>query len=405
VSPTVRPRLLFFSACAGILVFGIVLAILGTVFGLPAVRARLQMTLAQQGRLFLLLYLGIFVASLIVGPLIDHVGNKINLLASSLAVALAMVVFAAAHSFGAASVAAILLGLGGGSLNTCTNALVSDLYAERRGPMLNLLGIFFGIGALSIPLTAASIEGHFTIQQLFVFCAFLAIVCALWYAMISFPPAKANQEFSWRELLEVARYNGVLLVAFILFLESGNEACIAGWTSTYLDVTGYSPRVATLVLAAYWAALIASRMLAARVLRGIRKSRLVVGMAILSLGACVVLLSARSLIMLSVATGLIGLSYGPIFPTTLAIAGDRYSQRAGTVFGLLFSIALIGGMMFPWAVGEISQRVNVRAGMIVPGFGAVGIVGLSLALFFRERKSMVLPRAVEFVDMPPQKRS
>jgi MFS transporter, FHS family, glucose/mannose:H+ symporter len=377
----------------GILVFGIVFAILGTVFGLPATRARLHISLAQQGTLFLLLYLGIFIASLVVGPLIDHVGNKANLSLASLIVALAMVLFAGAHSFGAASGAAVLLGLGGGSLNTCTNALVSDLYADQRGPMLNLLGIFFGVGALSIPLMAASIEGHFTIPQLFVFCAVLAALCALWYATSSFPPAKANQAFSWRELLEVAKYNGVLLLAFILFLESGNEACIAGWTSTYVDVSGYSPRVATLVLAAYWAALMFSRMLAARVLSGIRKAQLVVGAAILSLGGCAVLLSARSLVMLSAGTALIGLSYGPIFPTTLAIAGDRYSQRAGTVFGLLFSIALIGGMTFPWAVGEISQGVGVRAGMLVPGLGAAGIVGLSLAIFSAERRSTALPDA------------
>jgi MFS transporter, FHS family, glucose/mannose:H+ symporter len=375
------------------LVFGIVLAILGTVFGLPTMRERLQITLAQQGALFLLLYLGIFLASLVVGPLIDHVGNKTNLLVSSLIVALAMVFLADVHSFKAAGGAAILLGLGGGGLNTCTNVLVSDLYAEQRGPMLNLLGIFFGVGALIIPLIAASIEGHFTISQLFYFCAVLGAVCALWYAAISFPPAKANQAFAWGEVFEVAKYSGMLLLAFILFLESGNEACIAGWTSTYVGVTGYAPRIATLVLAAYWAALMLSRMLAARVLRGIRKSQLVAGVAMLSLGGCVVLLFARALLLLFIGTALIGLAYGPIFPTTLAIAGDRYSQRVGTVFGLLFSIALIGGMTLPWAVGEVSQRVSVRAGMIVPGLGAVGIVGLSLAVFFGERKSTALPDA------------
>ncbi len=369
------------------LVFGIVLAILGTVFGLPAMRARLQISLAQQGTLFLLLYLGIFIASLLVGPLIDHLGAKVNLLTSSLIVALAMILFAGAHSFAAASGAAILLGFGGGGLNTCTNALVSDLYVERRGPMLNLLGIFFGVGAISIPLMAVSIEGRFTIPQLFIFCAVLAGVCALWYALSSLPPAKANQEFSWHELLEVAKYNGVLPLAFILFLESGNEACIAGWTSTYVDNAGYAPRVAALVLAAYWAALMLGRILASRVLQGIKKSQLVVAAAVLSLGGCVVLLSARSLVALFAGTALIGLSYGPIFPTTLAIAGDRYSQRAGTVFGLMFSIALIGGMMFPWAVGQISQQVSVRAGMILPAVGAIGIVGLSLAVFFGERDS------------------
>jgi fucose permease len=382
--------MLFVSACAGILVFGIVLAILGTIFGLPAMRLRLQVSLAEQGTLILLLYLGIFVGSLFVGPLIDHLGNKSNLLAASLIVAAAMMIFAAAHSFLTASLAAILLGIGGGGLNTCTNVLVSDLYAERRGPMLNLLGIFFGVGAISIPLMAASIEGRFTIPQLFLFCAVLATLCSIWYALISFPPAKTKQAFSWIELLAVAKYQGVLLLGFILLCESGNEACIAGWTSTYVGVIGYSPRIATLILAAYWAALMVSRMLAAKVLQGVGKSQLVLGVALLSLGGCAILLSARSPFLLFIGTALIGLSYGPVFPTTLAIAGDRYTQRAGTVFGLLFSIGLIGGMTFPWAVGQLSQQLGVRSGMLVPGLGAIAIIGLALMLVFGERSSKFL---------------
>jgi MFS transporter, FHS family, glucose/mannose:H+ symporter len=367
------------------LVFGIVFAVLGTVFGLPEMRARLQINFAQQGNIFLLLYLGMFCASLIVGPLIDQWGNRANLLVSSAIVAGAMLIFAGAHSFMLASLAAVLLGIGGGGLNTCTNALVSDLYGEQRGPMLNLLGIFFGIGALLIPLLAASIEGHFTIAQLFIFCAALAFACALAYGAISFPAGRANQAFSLRETLGVAKYPGVLLLGFILFLESGNEASIGGWTSTYVNGAGYSPRTATLALAAYWAALMLSRMAAARLLAGIAKSQLVAASAVLSLAGCAILLTSHLLGFLIAGTALIGLSYGPVFPTTLAIAGDRYSKRAGTVFGLLFSIALMGGMLLPWAVGQASQQLGLRMGMLVPGIGAIGITVLSITLMLRER--------------------
>jgi MFS transporter, FHS family, glucose/mannose:H+ symporter len=387
VESTLRPRSLFISACAGILVFGIVLAILGTMFGLPAMRARLQIDLSQQGNLFLLLYFGIFISSFVVGPLIDYVGNKANLLVSCALVSAAMVWFALAHNFTSAAMAAVLLGLGGGGLNTCTNALVSDVYGDKRGPMLNLLGIFFGIGALCVPLLAASIEGRFTIPQLFLFCAALAALCALVYALLEFPPAKAGQAPSIREIIGVAKYEGVLLLAFILFMESGNEACIGGWTSTFVNTIGYSARAATMVLAAYWAALMVSRMVAARVLRKIGKSQLVLIIAMVSLVGCALLLATRSLALLFAGTALIGLSYGPIFPTTLAIAGDRYSERAGTVFGLLFSIALIGGMLFPWTVGQVSQQFSIRAGMIVPSLGAVGIILLSAIVFLRERSA------------------
>jgi MFS transporter, FHS family, glucose/mannose:H+ symporter len=355
------------------------------VFGLPAIRARFDIDLSQQGNLFLLLYLGIFISSFVVGPLIDYVGVKANLLVSCAFVSAAMIWFALAHCFASAAMAAILLGLGGGGLNTCTNALVSDLYGDERGPRLNLLGIFFGVGALCAPLLAASMEGHFTMPQLFLFCAVLAAICAFGYALLSFPPAKASQAFSLRDVVAVTKYEGVLLLGFILFLESGNEACIGGWTSTLVNTLGYSARTATLVLAFYWAALMMSRMVAARVLQGIGKSQLMLIIALISLLGCTVLLAMRALILLFAGTALIGLSYGPIFPTTLAIAGDRYSQRAGTVFGLLFSIALMGGMLFPWTVGQVSQRLGVRAGMIVPLVGSIGIILLSAIVFIRER--------------------
>lgn len=380
-----KTRTLFLSACGGILVFGIVFAVLGTVFGLPEMRERLQINLAQQGNLFLLLYLGIFCASLLVGPLIDHLGNRINLLVSSVVVAIAMLAFADAHSLLVASFAALLLGFGGGGLNTCTNVLVSDLYGDQRGPMLNLLGIFFGIGALFVPLLAASIEGHFTIAQLFGFCAALAFACGLAYALIPFPAARADQAFSFKDGIEVAKYEGVLLLGFILFLESGNEASIGGWTSTYVNGSGYSPRIATLALAGYWGALMLGRILASRLLAGIRKSQLVVGSAMVSLLGCALLLTSHRIGLLMTGTALVGLSYGPIFPTTLAIAGDRYSKRAGTVFGLLFSMALIGGMLLPWAVGQVSQRLTIRMGMLVPALGAIGITILSLSVLLRER--------------------
>lgn len=380
-----RPRTLFLSACAGILVFGIVFAVLGTVFGLPAMRARLQINLAQQGNLFLLLYLGIFCASLVVGPLIDHLGNKANLLISSAIVAGAMVAFALAHSFVSASFAAILLGFGGGGLNTCTNVLVSELYGEQRGPMLNLLGIFFGVGALFVPLLAATIEGHFTTAQLFLLCGVLASVCTVIYGALSFPPAKAGQAFSLGEVLGVAKYPGVLLLGFILFFESGNEASIGGWTSTYVNSAGYSPRAATLALATYWAALMLGRILASRLLQAVTKSILVALSAVISLVGCAILLTSHVFGLFVLGTALMGLAYGPVFPTTLAIAGDRYPKRAGTVFGLLFSIALMGGMLLPWGVGQVSQQFGLRMGMLVPGLGAVGITVLASSVILRER--------------------
>jgi len=386
VAKTSRRKVLFGGAATGIFVFGIVMAVLGTLFGLPEMRQRLKIDLEQQGNVFLLLYVGILLATLIAGPVIDSIGNKVILVTSAALVASGMAGFAYAHSFGSAAIPSVLLGLGGGGLNTSTNALVSDLYGEERGPMLNVLGIFYGIGALGIPLLAAVIEGHFPIARQLLICAGLAGACALLLLGMQFPEASGAQSFSWREVLQVARLPGVLVLGFLLFCESGNEASIGGWTSTYVAETGLRARTATLILAGYWAALMVGRLLVARMLKFVGKRQLVLGSGLGALVGAAILLMSRLEGMLVAGVLLIGLSYAGVFPTALAIAGDTYRKMTGTVFGLLFAIALVGGMSFPWTMGQISQGLGVRYGMLVPLAGAVGICVLAARILWAEKR-------------------
>lgn len=178
----IRRGILFGGAATGIFVFGIVMAVLGTLFGFPEMRTRLRIDLAQQGNLFLVLYVGIFLATLVAGPAIDVIGNKLILIGSATLVAAGMLSFAFAHSYASSAIPALLLGCGGGGLNTSTNALISDLYYERRGPMLNLLGIFYGIGALCIPLLAATIAERFRSRGSYFFVPVLLAraPCCFW---------------------------------------------------------------------------------------------------------------------------------------------------------------------------------------------------------------------------------
>ncbi|MGA9975209.1 MAG: MFS transporter [Candidatus Sulfotelmatobacter sp.] len=386
MAKTSRRKVLFGGAATGIFVFGIVMAVLGTLFGLPEMRQRLQIDLSQQGNVFLLLYLGILLATLLAGPVIDSMGNKLILVTSAALVASGMAGFAYAHSFGGAAISAVLLGLGGGGLNTSTNALVSDLYGEDRGPMLNVLGIFYGIGALGIPLLAAVIAGNFPIAQQLLICAGLAGASALLFLGVQFPEASGNRSFSWREALQVARFPGLLVLGFLLFCESGNEASIGGWSSTYVAETGLGARTATLILAGYWAALMVGRLLVARMLKFVGKRQLVLGSGLGALAGAAILLTSRLEGMLVAGVLLLGFSYAGVFPTALAVAGDSYRKMTGTVFGLLFAIALVGGMSFPWAVGQISQRFGVRYGMFVPLAGAAGICVLAARTLWAEKR-------------------
>lgn len=371
---------LFWGACAAMFVFGIVLAILGTVFGLPEMRERLHVDLVQQGNVFLALFFGVFLSTVIVGPVIDSFGNKVVLTTSAVLVTLALALLSAAGTFAAAAVAAFILGFGGGGLNTAANALVAGLYTGERGAMLNIVGTFFGFGALFVPLLAASIGGTFTIPQLLVGTAAVAAACAAGYLILRFPAPAEGVGFSILASLKAARNPGVLLLAALLFLQSGSESSIGGWTSTYAGAMGSPPRTATTILAGYWAALMIGRLAAARALRRVSKARLVLLSGIGSAAGCAVLLASRSAPLMFAGAVITGLSHAAIYPTMLAIAADRYQRLAGTIFGFLFAVGLIGGMLFPWGIGQVSPGFGLRTAMLLPLVGGAVIAALAAVI-------------------------
>ncbi|MDQ6800878.1 MAG: MFS transporter [Acidobacteriota bacterium] len=338
-------------------VFGITLAALGALFGMPEVRERIHVDLAQQGDIFLLLYFGVFLSTIIVGPVIDSFGNKIVLTLSAVLVVAGLLGFSVARSFFPALSSAFILGFGGGGLNTAANALVADLYPDNRGTMLNLLGVFYGCGAVLIVSSS---------MYLLPVGMALSAISAIVYVVLPFPRPKEAVGFSLFASVRAAKYPMVMVFAALLFCESGNESAIGSWTATY---TGSNS-----ILAAYWAGLMAGRLLGAKILAYIRKERLVFMSGIGSAIGTAILVGSKSLMMMSAGAVIVGLSFAAIYPTTLAIAADRYERLAGTIFGLLFATGLLGAMAFPWVIGQMSEHFGLRAGMMLPLFGAVVIV-------------------------------
>jgi MFS transporter, FHS family, glucose/mannose:H+ symporter len=383
--PATRRRL-FATAAAAMFVFGMIIAMLGALFGLPEMRTRLGIDLAQQGDLFSILFLGLLASTAVVGPTLDRYGSKVVLVSASAMVTAALLVFALAHGFWAAALGAVLLGLGGGWLNTATNSLVSDVFADDRGRMLNLLGTFFGIGALFVPLVVSVGFDVLSIPGTMVLCAVVAAASTVLGASQSFPPPREGAAFSFAAMLGVAKDRGVLLFAVLLLFQAGNEAALSGWTSTYVGSVGWSPRVATFILLGYWVTAIVGRAASARAQAWTGKERLVVLCGGLSIAGCVILLAAAGWLPgLALGALLTSLGFSAIFPTVLAMAGDRYHRFAGSIFGFLFTVGNIGSILFPWALGHISQAFGIRLGMLVPFAGTLAVMACAAAVMRTSR--------------------
>src|SRR5579862_3832621 len=122
--------MLILAAILAIFVYGMIAAMLGTI--LPDLSARFHLTPRQNGQIAFAQALGLIIASIAVGPMIDNEGKKVGLVLGLALIAVAL--FALPRSNGYRSIMGylFLLGLGGGVIVTAANALVSDISADRR---------------------------------------------------------------------------------------------------------------------------------------------------------------------------------------------------------------------------------------------------------------------------------
>jgi len=69
----------------------------------------------------------------------------------------------------------------------------------------------------------------------------------------------------------------------------------------------------------------------------------------------------------------LGAALAGIFPAVLGVAGSRFPAHSGTVFGVLFTMALAGGMTLPWVTGQAAAAWGLRPalGLVVAQFLAV----------------------------------
>ncbi len=360
-------------------IFGIVMALLGAI--LPLLAGRLRFSLADIGTLFLVMNGAMLISSVALGLVMDRFGMKPPLAVGPMLVAAALVVMVRAGSFPDLLPAGVLLGLGGGALNGATNTLVADLHedAAEKGAALNLLGMFFGFGALFLPFLIGALLARMSVGVLLgagaVFCACVGVYAGA----LKFPEPKQRRAIPVKDVPRFLRSPLVMAFAGMLFFESGVEFTLGGFISPYLTqaVGVKTITAASWILAAFWAATMGMRIVYSRAAVGAAPYALLLGSAAWACGGALLAAVAWGPWVAALAVVVCGASLAGVYPTVLGIAGARFREHSGTVFGILFTVALSGGMLMPWAAGRIGGAVGLRwiFGMVAGAYVAMAGLG------------------------------
>ena len=354
-------RSVFTAACLGMLLFGIVLFTLGSI--LPSVIEKFDLDKIQAGSLASILPAGILLGSLVFGPVVDRYSYRNLFIICTILIIAGIEGIAFATSIITLQASLFLIGFGGGALNGGTSALVADISEEgpgKKSANLSLLGVFYGIGALGIPILIAVLSSSWTFEIILQYTGLAIILPMIYFASIVYPPAKQKQGITLKSGLLMIKDKYLLILGLFLFFESAVESIISNWTTTFLqNENTINSADALFALSIYILSLTITRLVLSSLLRRIKPLHvLLFSIGVTIIGVFLLLLS-QTWFWLIACFVILGIGTASGFPVILGYVSELYKNLRGTAFSIVFFIALVGNAFMNYLMGIIAQKFGI----------------------------------------------
>jgi FHS family glucose/mannose:H+ symporter-like MFS transporter len=320
------------------------------------------------------------------GLLTERLGRRLVLGIAVGVHAVGLVALGLAPSWLVFLVAGMPSGLGAGAVDGGVNGLFLDRFRSGRGRALNLLHLFFSIGALVAPLAIGFlVEGGTGWQAIVVATGVTAIPIAVLFGIVTMPggrrhggvpaepghdppaPGSAAEADAGLSTSRVAAMRRGLAAPLILLgvaiaFYVASEVGVSSWLVRFLEPAPLT--TATTALSLYWAGLAVGRLVSSQVADRFDHLRFAtlcaVGIAVALVGAIFVSSLPISMALFALA----GFASGPVFPMIIAIGGERYPDRSAAVSGFLTGAAVIGSTTYPPIMGFLSVSVGLTVAMV-----------------------------------------
>ncbi len=350
-----KKNLVFAVACLGMCFFGIATIVLGSI--LPQLTAKMGFDNLQAASLVAFMPVGSLAGSIFFGPIVDRFGHKVMLILCSFILLLGLQGVAFFSEIWKLQLSIFAIGLGGGVLNGETNSLASDISeANEKGTRLSILSVFYGIGAISIPILLRSLSEFYSYNEILYGLGVIMLVIILFFMTVAFPAPKQAKGFPIKKGIGLLKEKGLLLLSFILFFESGIEVCCSTWTTSYFNqVTEVTKSQALTALTLMIVGLTVSRMVLAVIYRKVKQEKVLPYCLLVGVIGFALLTYRPDYIRAYAGMFLIGAGLAATFPTVLSVIGSMYAELSGTAFSIALAVGLCGQILFNYSTGAISQ--------------------------------------------------
>lgn len=280
----------------------------------------------------------------------------------------------------------VILGLAGGLLHSAIFHGIESIYDHAPVATVNLAGILFGGGCLAMALLTSGTFFFYTPSSIQLLVAAIPALFAFGYARSEFDEHEVPPLASPRQLLGEVKSPGAVLLALLVFFQFGNEWAVAGWLAVFvIQRLGLSPATGLNLLALYWAALLVGRVVAQSLLPRVSHGVILFASAVAAVFGTTLLLVTNNVFGASVGILSIGAGFAPIYPLVVERIGHRFPNYNPGFYNGLVSLAFVGGLLAPSAIGLFAAEWGVRAAMGVPLAGSIAVFLLVLMISIEAR--------------------
>ena len=372
--------MLILASVLAIFVYGMIAAMLGTI--LPDLSKRFVLTPSQNGTIAFAQALGLMIASLAVGPMLDDFGKKAGLILGLILIAIVLSLLPRSGGYGSIVFLLFLLGMGGGVVVTAANALTSDVGEAHRAIALNFVNLFFGLGGLATPFISANLFKRNWIRLCYTVAGLTVITLAI-EAATHMPPPTGAGRFILSNAGPVLGRPLLFLLGFFLFLYVGCEVDVWNWLVRHLIAQGVPESRALNILSLGFAlGMLIGRVAVAPILARVAPVHVTLGASIAMVVTTFLMLRVRSAAAATALVFLAGLSMAPVFPTTLAIVASAFPAMTSTAQGIVIAFGWAGLAVSSRIIGSIagSDPGRLRKALLVIPASAVIMIVLNVAV-------------------------
>lgn len=352
-------------------VFGVGLSF--SLFGSIGIKLmpRLALDRGRFGTLISIYMFTCLVVSLIVGMITDKIGYGPVAIFGFSAAALSIFLLARTRTFASTVPCCVLLGFGAMALNTAGNTLLPVVLFGGKDPAAasNLGNVFFGLGLFLTPLIVSYLFRKTTYPRAVSALGVLILVPAAPAIMAAYPKAAAG--FSLGEAVSLLAQPVVLIGAIVLLLYGSLETSFCNWLTPYAKELlgrerpgrdeGAIDATAQRMLSFFAVAMMAGRLITSQVPNVTRYgSGIVAGVMVVSAAIIVGLAAVKKAARIPILAALAGLMLAPCFPTTVGLVYSKHPANFGSVFGVIFAGAMLGGVVVPKAIGNLARGATIQ---------------------------------------------